>query len=146
MRKEEHFLIKFTKGMPQDLQIKKEQKDYILAAMREYAKETLLLHRLAERKKRRTMVFVFFGYFKKMNWQELVLALRARSLRINKRIAQRLANENNRKYYLIRSSEIGYRRFSSQDVKFNKSIRVFGKNVNVIKLHETADAVIYPKK
>ena len=146
MKRVESTFRKLTSGIPVKAKIPKEAEKYIFAAMIEYSKGSVALHEVAQRKFQRKMCFIFFGYFRKMNWEEFVLALRTRSLRIHKRIAKRLANENNRKYYVVRSTEINYQRFSSRDVKYNKNVRIFGKNVNSYTLTEAADAVIYPKK
>ena len=146
MKRVESTFRKSTDGIPTKAKIPKEAEPYIFVAMAEYSQRSIALHDAAQAEYQRRMCFAFFGYFRKMNWEEFVLALRARSLRKMKRATQRIANANNRKYYVIRSSQIGYKRFSTEDAKFNKKIHVFGRDVNVVKLSETADAIIYPKK
>ena len=119
---------------------------FIVRAMEEYTTNIIAFRKIEERKEKRRIMFMAFGYFKKLTWEEFIMALRTRSLKRHKKIAQKLANENNRKYYVVRSSDIGYVRFSSADVKMNKNLRIFGKDVTAMKLSETADAVIMPKR
>jgi hypothetical protein len=56
------------------------------------------------------------------------------------------ANTENRKCYVIRSSDIAYKILSTKDVEINKRLKVFGKEVNAVKLTEKADFVAYPKR
>ena len=118
----------------------------ILKAMKVYANQHVNYTIEQTDKQERKMVYIMFGYFVKLTWQEFILYLRAKSLKRHKRIAQRLANDDNRMYYIIRDSEIGYRRFSTADIDLNKRLHIMGKDVDFKKLHEVADAVIYKKK
>lgn len=74
------------------------------------------------------------------------LWLRKRALRKACKQAEMRAEIENRKMYIIRSTEIAYIILSTLEVEQNKKVRVFGKNVDAIKLHETADQVVYPPK
>ena len=57
-----------------------------------------------------------------------------------------MANEDNRKYYVVRSSETEYTTLSTSDVDHNRRIRVFGKSVDAKTMHQTADFVAIPKR
>jgi len=99
-----------------------------------------------KRTEKRRLIAILWGYFGKQTWEEIIFFIRSKRLRRVKKMVQRISNEDNRKYYIVRASETGYKYFSSKDVKFNKKLRVFKSDVDVVKLHETADAVIRPKR
>lgn len=77
---------------------------------------------------------------------DLKLWLRKMAFRKACKQAKTRAEVENRKMYIIRSTEIAYIILSTLEVEQNKKVRVFGKNVDAIKLHETADKVVYPPK
>lgn len=126
------------------IEVPEKAKPIIHKAMKVYANQHVNFALNETGKQERKLVYLMLGYFAKLTWQEFVLYLRAKSLKRHKRIAQRLANEDRRKYYIIRDSEIGFKRFSTLDVDLNKRLHIMGKDVDAKKLHEVADAVIYP--
>jgi hypothetical protein len=144
MNYKEIVLRKYLKGVPSEIMPDERLIPYLLGALDEYGrdvvKEALMQ---TDKPKRRIMGFIF-GVYVKTTWDGFILLLRAKNLRLYKKMVQILSNENRRKYYIVRSSEIGYKTFSSADVKLNKKLRIFGKEVDAIKLHETADAIICP--
>lgn len=75
---------------------------------------------------------------------QIMLYLRKKSLNKAVKQAELRAEVENRKMYVIRASNIAYTILSTADIEHNKKIRVFGKDVDAIKLHETADRVVYP--
>lgn len=140
-------LEKYLKGIPANIQFidDKKARPYLHGALEEYGRTMVSKALEMNNKPRRRFALMAFGHFGKLTWHEMIMFLRTKSLKRYKRIAQKLSNENNRKYYVVRSSELGYKLFSSLDVKVNKKLRIFGNDVSVLKLHETADAVVYPK-
>ena len=77
---------------------------------------------------------------------EFKLWLRKRAFLKGKNMAQRKANIENRKCYLIRSSDIAYTILSTKDVEHNKRVKILGKSVNSMQLTQAADFVAMPKK
>ena len=128
---------------PGTLNVPTEARQYIHLAMDEYYNTMAIAD---NRVKRKRLIAIFWGFFGEQTWEELIFFIRSRRLRRVKNMVQRISNEDNRKYYIVRASETGYKYFSSKDVKLNKKLRVFKKDVDVVKLHETADAVIRPKR
>lgn len=141
----EVILRKFLKGAPENVKVSEESLPYIYAAMEEYAKRELFLAKKDMKRSRRRLFPMLFGNFTRMTHEELILFFRVRNLKRNKAITQRLADEENRKYYIVRSSTIGFTRFSSQDVDMNKRLRIFSKDATAFKLSKIADAIIIPK-
>lgn len=128
---------------PGTLNVPTEARQYIHLAMDEYYNTMAIAD---NRVKRKRLIAIFWGFFGEQTWEELIFFIRSRRLRRVKNMVQRISNEDHRKYYIVRASETGYKYFSSKDVKFNKKLRLFKKDVDVVKLHETADAVIRPKR
>ena len=56
------------------------------------------------------------------------------------------AETENRKIYVVRSSEIRYITLSTKDVEQNRKRRIFGKSVDAIRMSEMADYVGFPKR
>jgi len=135
-----HFILltnlKTLKGIPDD-KIKR-----IESAMIEYA-----LKQVADYKHReiKNVCLYSFKYFPRITWNNIIWWLRKLSFTMAKKQAQTRANIENRKCYVIRKSLIGYTVLSTLDINLNKKIRVLGKDVTAIKLHEVADCVVYPK-
>jgi hypothetical protein len=143
MNLKDKILNKMFAQAPGTLNVAKEARQYIHLAMDEYYNVMSIADK---RMKKRRLISIVWGYIGKQTWEEFVSMVRAKRLQRIKKMVQRLSNEDNRKYYIIRASETGYKYFSSKDVKFNKKLRVFKSDVDVVKLHEAADAVIRPKR
>ena len=62
-----------------------------------------------------------------------------------KKQAQIMANIQNRKVYVIRSSDVAYALLSNKDVEMNKRTGLLDKNADALRLHETADYIAFPK-
>ncbi len=77
---------------------------------------------------------------------EYKLALRKFFFNQAKKMAMMRSEVENRKIYCIRSSEIAYKVLSTKDVEMNKRLKIFGKSVDAIVLHEMADYVAYPRR
>jgi hypothetical protein len=88
----------------------------------------------------------FFKLVMNFSWDNTVLYIRYRSFLLAKRQARIQANIQNRKYYIIRSSLIGYKVLSTMDIDLNKRVRILDKHITAKNLHEKADAVVMPKK
>jgi hypothetical protein len=86
----------------------------------------------------------FFKVLFKMTWDNWILYFRKLAFNRAKKAAQLRAYVENRKVYAIRSSQIGYVLLSTADVEKNKKLRIFGKDVDAIKLTATADYVAMP--
>ena len=89
------------------------------------------------------------GFFKtlfSMTWDNWILYFRHQSFKKAKKAAQLRANTEGYKVYAIRSGLVSYTLLSTLEVRHNKRIRVLGKNVDAMKLTETADFVAYPKR
>lgn len=69
---------------------------------------------------------------------QLILWLRKRAFKRACKEAFRLACLEGYKHYVIRSSTTKYVIMSTLDVRKNKQLRIFGKNVDAVKLEETA--------
>jgi phosphopentomutase len=121
-------------------------KEFILRAMHEYAESAVNEYIDGSNKQKRIVLRPLYGIYARLTWDELVMKLRLFNLRRVKRIVQSLSNEDKRKYYIIQVGDVAYKYISTRDIEHNKKIRVFGKNVDAIKLHETADIVVTPKK
>jgi hypothetical protein len=123
--------------------------EFILRAMEEYAKESssiiLDAYIKEQNKAHRRLIFALFGMFGKGTWENFILHYRTWNLKRIKKVYQKISNEDHRKYYIIRSTEIGYVSLSTADVDRNKRTRVFGKHVDAKELTKTADCVILPK-
>ena len=128
---------------PGTLNVPTEARQYIHLAMDEYYNTMAIAD---NKTKKRRLIAMFWGFFGEQTWEEIIFFIRSKRLRRVKKMVQRISNEDNRKYYIVRASETGYKYFSSKDVKFNKKLRVFKSDVDVVKLHEAADAVIRPKR
>jgi len=128
---------------PDSAKVPLASRKYIYLAMDEYYNTMAIADKRTEK---RRLIAILWGYFGKQTWEEIIFFIRSKRLRRVKKMVQRISNEDNRKYYIVRASETGYKYFSSKDVKFNKKLRVFKSDVDVVKLHETADAVIRPKR
>lgn len=121
-------------------------KEFLHRAMEDYSKSVVDDYIQEVGRQKRFVLKPLYGIYARLTWDELVMKVRLFNLKRIKRMVQALSNEDNRKYYIIRSGEVSYIYISTRDVEHNKKIRVFGKNVDAIKLHETADIVITPKK
>lgn len=121
-------------------------KGFILRAMSEYANSAVESYIEQEEKRRRFILKPLYKIYGRMTWDELVTKIRLFNLRRIKKMVQSISNEDRRKYYIIQSGAINYICVSTKDVEYNRKIRVYGKDVDAIKLHETADCVITPKK
>lgn len=76
---------------------------------------------------------------------EVNLWLRKLSFVRAKKMAQTKANSENRPVYVIRMSDIAYSIQSTKEARDLRKKGVYDKNVNAIRLHESADFVAYPK-
>lgn len=146
MRRIENVYNKYTQGMPNGIVIPEKAKPYLLAFGEDYAKTILALHKVALRKQQRSLFFMLMGDFAKLTWDQFLDRILLKNLKRHKATAQRFANENRRKYYVIQSSRTNYLRFSSRDVKKNKNLHVFKSMVTAKELSETADFIALPKK
>lgn len=112
-------------------------------AMIDFAARKVNEYRQSERKEINLEAVKLFPALLVGDWK---LWLRKRAFRKACKQAKVRAEIENRKMYIIRSTEIAYIILSTLEVEQNKKVRVFGKNVDAIKLHETADKVVYPPK
>lgn len=116
--------------------------EFIGRMMAEYATDIIALRKTEEKKAQRKLFFMAFGHFRKLTWDQFIMKLRARSLNKNIKMTIDISAKDKRKYYIIRKSDIGYEVMSASTVKHLKSVRVMGKDVDIIKLDTVADAVI----
>ena len=119
------------------------QRNAVQAAMYNYSARTV---ENFEREQNKAAVKEALKLFPALFKGQIMLYLRKKSLNKAVKQAELRANVENRKMYVIRASNIAYTILSTADIEHNKKIRVFGKDVDAIKLHETADRVIYPPK
>jgi hypothetical protein len=122
------------------IKLPKEAKEFILRAMNEYAGVCVSKAIDMKPREKLSIVKVWLSGTK----QEFILHFRLKNLKRAKRMAIKMANEDNRKYYVVRSSETEYTTLSTSDVDHNRRIRVFGKNVDAKTMHQTADFVALP--
>lgn len=146
--RKEIILTKHLTAMQNTIGIKIDPKthEFIHRAMLEYANEAIKLKTVRDMKARRRLIYALVGIWGKAQWSDFTSKIRAFMLKKAIAEAQRLSNLDRRKRYVIRSTEVAYRTFSTYEIDFNKRIRVFGKDVDAKKLSETADRVILPKK
>ena len=119
------------------------QRNAVQAAMYNYSARTV---ENFEREQNKAAVKEALRLFPALFKGHIMLYLRKKSLNKAVKQAELRAEVENRKMYVIRASNIAYTILSTADIEHNKKIRVFGKDVDAIKLHETADRVIYPPK
>lgn len=77
---------------------------------------------------------------------EFKLWLRKRAFIKAKKEAQIRANTENRPVHVVRSSEIAFVVQSTKEVRQLKKVGIYKKNVDAIKMNETADYTAYPLK
>ena len=68
------------------------------------------------------------------------------NFRIAKAEAVRRSEQENRKVYVIQSSPVHYRVFSTAEIRHLKKIRVFKKELTFKEMTEKSVFVAYPKK
>lgn len=117
------------------------QRNAVQAAMYNYSARTV---ENFEREQNKAAVKEALKLFPALFKGQIMLYLRKKSLNKAVKQAELRADIENRKMYVIRASNIAYTILSTADIEHNKKIRVFGKDVDAIKLHETADRVVYP--
>ena len=86
------------------------------------------------------------GLFSSIIKGELKLWIRNWYFKKAKKEAILRSQMENRKFYVIRKTDIAYQLLSTADVEQGKKLKVLGKHVDAKKLTETADFVAYPKK
>lgn len=119
------------------------QRNAVQAAMYNYSARTV---ENFEREQNKAAMKEALKLFPALFKGQIMLYLRKKSLNKAVKQAELRADVENRKMYVIRASNIAYTILSTADIEHNKKIRVFGKYVDAIKLHETADRVVYPPK
>lgn len=119
------------------------QRNAVQAAMYNYSARTV---ENFEREQNKAALKEALKLFPALFKGQIMLYLRKKSLNKAVKQAELRAEVENRKMYVIRASNIAYTILSTADIEHNKKIRVFGKDVDSIKLHETADRVVYPPK
>ena len=55
-----------------------------------------------------------------------------------------MANQTNRKIYVIRSSDVSYTLLSTKDVELNKRLKILNRQVDAKQLTEQSDFIAYP--
>lgn len=143
----EGILEKHLNALEKTLSIKVDPKanEFIIRAMDDYATQIVGLRADIEKKEQRRILFMVYGYFKKLTWDSFLLKLRTRSLNRMKKDYQFLANENRRTYYILLDGMFTHRALSTADVDFNKKIRVIDKDVDSRRIRSVAEATIIPK-
>lgn len=126
-----------------DVSLANSERTVALSAMIMYAERAVENYRKNEAKAIKMEAVKLFpalltGQFK--------LWLRKISFMLAKKKAIRRANMENRKIYVLRSSDIAYTLLSTSDVKTGKKIKALKKNVGALQLTETADFIAYPQK
>lgn len=76
---------------------------------------------------------------------EFMLWLRKRSFEKAKKQADTLAKIENRPFYVIRKTETAYVVQSTLEARTLRKRRIYARNVNSVKLQETADYTAYPR-
>lgn len=77
---------------------------------------------------------------------ELKLWIRGWYFKRAKKQAQTLSSQENRKYYVIRSSDVNYKLLSTKDIELNKKLNILGKHVTAMELTSTADFIAHPSQ
>ena len=126
-----------------DLKLAGKERSVALSAMIKYGERAVDNYRKNEAqeiKLEAVKLFpaLFTGQFK--------MWLRKVSFKMAKKKAIRRAKIENRKIYVIRSSDIAYTLLSTADVRMGKKIKALKKNVGALQLTETADFIAYPQK
>lgn len=127
----------------QDEQLNDAQRMACYSAMTHYATLKIDEYRSSENKAIKLEAIKLFPALWKGDFK---LWLRKRAFIKAKKEAQIRANTEGRPVHVIRSTEIAFVVQSTKEVRQLKKVGIYKKNVDAIKMQETADYTAYPSK